>query len=228
MSIALMVHDRRNGVEEGESRLAGQRSMAAAQRRRGERARGDDDAVPTGRRQPGDLAALDRDERMRFELPCHLARKSRRDQPPARHPPAAYGGRPRAMMSEPARRISSCSRPTALVSASSERKEFEQTSSASPPVLCASVMRCGAHLVEDHGYARSRDLPGGLAPGKPAADDMDGGVWHAAASTPGCCKLQREAAVGKPRSEAGVGPLVLTRRVEREGRREGPTPFLTR
>ena len=34
------------------------------------------------------------------------------------------------MMSEPSRRISACSRPTALCSASSERKELEQTSSA--------------------------------------------------------------------------------------------------
>ena len=47
------------------------------------------------------------------------------------------------MMSEPARRISSWSRPTAFVSKSSERKEFEQTSSAQPPVLCASVSRPG-------------------------------------------------------------------------------------
>jgi len=36
--------------------------------------------------------------------------------------------------SEPARRISSCSRPTALLAASSERKEFEHTSSASESV----------------------------------------------------------------------------------------------
>ena len=47
------------------------------------------------------------------------------------------------MISEPASRISACSRPTALVSASSERKELEQTSSARPSVLCASVPRTG-------------------------------------------------------------------------------------
>src|SRR5689334_23920419 len=33
--------------------------------------------------------------------------------------------------------------PTALSSASSDRKELEQTSSAQPPVLWASVRRCG-------------------------------------------------------------------------------------
>ena len=47
------------------------------------------------------------------------------------------------MISEPARRISSCSRPTALVAQSSERKELEQTSSAKAPVWCASVRRKG-------------------------------------------------------------------------------------
>ena len=47
------------------------------------------------------------------------------------------------MISEPSRRISSCSRPTALCSPSSERNELEQTSSAKPSVLCAAVARSG-------------------------------------------------------------------------------------
>src|SRR5262245_1782928 len=47
------------------------------------------------------------------------------------------------MISEPSRRISSCSRPTALCSRSSERKELEQTSSASAAVLWAAVARTG-------------------------------------------------------------------------------------
>ncbi len=48
-----------------------------------------------------------------------------------------------AIITLPSRRISQCSRPTALVSSSSERNEFEQTSSASPSVWCASVPRWG-------------------------------------------------------------------------------------
>src|SRR5207247_1297147 len=48
-----------------------------------------------------------------------------------------------ARISEPQRRISSCSSPTALFIASSERKELEQTSSASRSVACASVARSG-------------------------------------------------------------------------------------
>ena len=50
---------------------------------------------------------------------------------------------PAPRIREPQRRISSCSSPTALWSGSSERNELEQTSSASVPVLCASVSRTG-------------------------------------------------------------------------------------
>ena len=50
---------------------------------------------------------------------------------------------PAPRMMEPARRISSCRSPMALVSASSERNEFEHTSSARPPVRWASVARWG-------------------------------------------------------------------------------------
>ncbi len=47
------------------------------------------------------------------------------------------------MISEPSARISQWIWPTAFISWSSERKEFEQTSSASPCVRCASVIRTG-------------------------------------------------------------------------------------
>ncbi len=95
-------------------------------------------------------------------------------------PPAgSLWASPAAMISEPARRISSCSRPTALVAASSERKLLEQTSSASPSVLCASVCRSGPHLVQHHRQSGLRDLPRRLAPGQAAADDVDGlGTCH--------------------------------------------------
>src|SRR6266542_1296799 len=49
------------------------------------------------------------------------------------------------MTSEPSRRISSCSSPTALFSRSSDRNELEQTSSARLSVLCASVLIAAAH-----------------------------------------------------------------------------------
>jgi hypothetical protein len=71
-------------------------------------------------------------------------------------------------------RISACSRPTALLSASSERKELEQTSSARPSVLWASVPRTGPHFVQHDGNAGLRDLPGGFGTGEAAADDVMG------------------------------------------------------
>src|SRR5260370_35530306 len=47
------------------------------------------------------------------------------------------------MIREPSRRISACSKPTALLAASSERNELEHTSSARPSVRWASVIRPG-------------------------------------------------------------------------------------
>ena len=67
MSIDLEMHDRRDGVEEGELALAGELLDGGGERRRGEGPGGDDDAVPVGRRQAGDLAALDRDQRVSLE-----------------------------------------------------------------------------------------------------------------------------------------------------------------
>ena len=78
------------------------------------------------------------------------------------------------MTSEPSRRISSCSSPTALCSRSSERNELEQTSSASRSVWCASVCAQRPHLVQHDRHAGLRDLPGGLRAGEAAADDVDG------------------------------------------------------
>ena len=152
--------------------------MASARAGGGERTGRDDHIVPLVGRKARDLLAHDGDERMRRRALGDGCPRSRRGRQRARRRPAPDGGRPSRMMSEPARRISSCSRPTALVAASSERKELEQTSSARPSVLCASVPRIGAHLVEDDRHAGLRRLPGRFAAGEAAADDVDGvGAW---------------------------------------------------
>ena len=109
--------------------------MALRQRRRGEGAGRHDHAVPVGGRQARDLLARDLDQRMRFERAAS-PRAAKPSRSTASAPPAgSLLASAAAMISEPARRISSCSSPTALVSHSSERKEFEQTSSAKAPVL---------------------------------------------------------------------------------------------
>ena len=103
------------------------------------------------------------------------------------------------MISEPARRISSCSSPTALFAPSSERKELEQTSSASASVWWASVPRAGPHFMQHHGQARLGRLPGRFGPGQAAADDMKffrhGGFYYA----PAIRSLKNGGPPGKPR-----------------------------
>ena len=77
------------------ARLAGERADRFGQRRRGERAGGDDDAVPFGRR-PMDFLAANVDRAARLRAPRLSRRQSRRDRPPARRRPAAWWHRPRA------------------------------------------------------------------------------------------------------------------------------------
>ena len=60
------MHDRRNGVEEGEGIFTGERADGISKRRGGERARRDDDAVPF-RGWFMDFFAADRDQRLVFE-----------------------------------------------------------------------------------------------------------------------------------------------------------------
>ena len=78
------------------------------------------------------------------------------------------------MISEPSARISWWSRPTALCSASSERKLFEQTISASRSVSCAGVAspppRISRQADLEPGLGQ---LPRGFRAGQPAADDVD-------------------------------------------------------
>jgi len=69
-----------------------------------------------------------------------VTRSEKATRSTARAPPAGtWAASPEAMISELQRRISACSRPTALCSQSSDRNELEQTSSAKPPVWCAGV-----------------------------------------------------------------------------------------
>ena len=109
---------------------AGEAADAIGERRRGEGAGGDDDAVPVGRRQPRSPRAQISISGCASSAAVTAAAKPSRSTASA--PPAGtWWASPQRMISEPSRRISSCSRPTALVSRSSERNEFEQTSSAS-------------------------------------------------------------------------------------------------
>src|SRR5260370_13871235 len=73
------------------------------------------------------------------------------------------------MISEPSRRISACSSPTALLAASSERNELEHTSSARPSVRWASVIRpgrisCSTTRIPDLATCQAASEPASPAP----------------------------------------------------------------
>ncbi len=68
----------------------------------------------------------------------------------------------------PAARISQCSRPTALRSSSSERKEFEQTISAKWPVRWAKVPTWGRISCRTTGTPRSAACQAASDPAMPA------------------------------------------------------------
>ena len=83
---------------------------------------------------------------------------------------------PAARISEPQRRISSCSRPTALFTASSERKELEQTSSASCAVLWASVPRTGRISWRTTGMPAEASCQAASLPARPPPTTWMGGI----------------------------------------------------
>ena len=60
----ILVHDRRDRIEERQRVLVGQLADGLGQRRRGEGAGRDDHVAPFGRRQTGDLGAVDLDQGM--------------------------------------------------------------------------------------------------------------------------------------------------------------------
>ena len=150
------MHDRRDRVEEGERVLAGEAARSASASA-GE-VRGPVATMTLSQSAGGSgdlLAPRSRSADARSSAAVTAAEKPSRSTASA--PPAGtWWASAARMISEPSRRISSCSRPTALVSRSSERNELEQTSSASPSVLCAAVVRTRPHLVQHDRHAAAR------------------------------------------------------------------------
>ena len=158
--------DRRDRVEEGQRGFAGSRTDRGGERRGSEGAGRDDDAVPVRGRQLGDLAAVDLDQRMRGQRRGHgLGKRIAID---GEAPPAGtWLASPARMTRESSRRISSCSSPTAFCSRSSERSEFEHTSSASLPVRWAAVDRAGRISCSTTGTPRPAICHAASLPARP-------------------------------------------------------------
>ena len=81
------------------------------------------------------------------------------------------------MISEPSRRISSCSRPTALLLGVVGAERVRADEFGQPVGLVSVGAAHRAHLVQDDGHAGLGDLPSGFRAGEAAADDMDGRIW---------------------------------------------------
>ena len=119
----------------------------------------------------GDLFADDGDERMRVDRVGDRLREPLAidgERGAGRHAIASAA----RMTSEPSRRISSFSRPTAL-SSLSPRKRVGADQLGEPIGLVHGGRTHRPHLVQDDAHAARRRLPGGFATGEPAADDVN-------------------------------------------------------
>jgi len=165
------VHDRGDRIEERQCILVGDFADGLRERCGGQRPGRDDDVAPVRGRQGVDFGAMNFNQGMIVEGLVTAAENPSRST--ANAPPAGtWLASAARMISDPSRRISACSSPTALLAASSERNELEHTSSARPSVRCASVIRSGRHLVQDHADTGLGDLPGRFRTGETRADDM--------------------------------------------------------
>ncbi len=150
----------------------GQLRDGRAQRRRGQRARGDDDALPNppaaARRSRSRSMVISGCAASRAVTSAEKPSRSTASAPPAGNlcvSPAAITSEPRAASPRAAGRRR-CS------AQSSERNELEQTSSARSVGLVRLGDAHRAHFVNDHGHAGRGDLPRGLRPRESAAYNM--------------------------------------------------------
>src|SRR6202166_4826565 len=81
------------------------------------------------------------------------------------------------MISDPSRRITACSSPTALLAASSERNELEHTSWARPSVRCASVILIGRISCSTTGTPDWATCQAASEPARPAPTICTDSVW---------------------------------------------------
>src|SRR3984885_6468630 len=133
---------------------------------------------------------------------------------------------------EPRARISRCRIPTALVEASSDRKEFEQTSSARWGVRCAAVARIGRISCRTTGTPEFAACHEASEPASPPPMMWIGRMGALVTKRPAnvnafCRDYQRrtaasKAAVGRRAALSGASRLVRTLRSGRSLARDGP------
>ena len=168
------MHDRRDGVEEGERVFAGQRADRGGERRRGQRTGGDDDVVPVVGRQAGDFAALDANAADRRASAASTAGGKAvavdRQRAAGRH--LVGVGRAHDQRAERAHLAVQQADRVVLGVVGAERVGADEFGEALGLVRGGGARR--AHLVQHDRDAGVGDLPGGLAAGEAAADDVHG------------------------------------------------------
>jgi hypothetical protein len=170
------MHDRRDGIEEGELRLAGDRADVFRERGRSEGAGRDDDAVPVGGRHR-DFAARERDERMVFERLRHgggeaVAVDGKRTARGHLVGVAAahdQGAEPAHLLVQQAHRIM-------LRIVRAEGVGADELGIAVGLVRVGHLKR--PHLVQHNRDPGLRELPRGFGTGEAAADDVNGFQGH--------------------------------------------------
>ena len=136
------MHDRRDGVEEGERVLAGQRADRGGESGRGERAGGDDDAVPVRPAARATSPRVERDQRMRRQRRRDGGGKAvavDRQRAAGRH--LVGVGRAHDQRAEPAHLRVQQADGVVLPVVGAERVRADQL--GEPSVLCAAVARSG-------------------------------------------------------------------------------------
>ena len=167
------MHDRRDRVEEGQRVRAGALADRFRERGRGQRAGGDDDAVPVLRRQPGDLLARNRYQRMRFERRRDRGGKTvavDRERAARRHLMGV--GRAHHQRAEPAHLLVQEADGIVLAIVGAERVGADEFRELVALVHGGRAHR--PHLMQHHGDAARRDLPRRFRAGEAAADDVNG------------------------------------------------------
>ena len=165
------MHDRRDGVEEGERLLAGLLRQRLGERRRGEGAGRDDGVVPVGRRQAGDFLALQGHQRMGEQRFLHGGGEA----VPVDRERAAGGelvgvGRAHDQRAGAAHLLVDHADGIVLRIVGAEGIGADQLGQLVGQMGLGAAHR--AHLVQHDRHARLRELPRRFAAREPAAHDM--------------------------------------------------------
>ena len=169
---AVLVNNRRDGIEKGQLVFAGERRDGLRKGRRSQRPGGDDDAPPVLWRQASHFTPLDGHQGMVFEGLGDAPRKIvavDRQRRAGRHLRRIAGRHDQGI--EPSHFLVQKANRVVLMIVGAKGIRTHQLGQAGGLVRCGAAL--GPHLVEDRRLTSLGDLPGGLGAGQTAADYMN-------------------------------------------------------